>query len=115
MPELPEVETMARDLAPQLIGRTIRDPFLARPKLSPDPDLLTGIAGRRISAVRRRAKSIVIDGAAAIRCAEAARVQQIVAITDDGAVVSAPALPPLRSRTSFEPAPALGASPGGVR
>lgn len=61
MPELPEVETMARDLAPQMIGRTIRDPFLARPKLSPDPDLLAGIAGRRISAVRRRAKSIVIE------------------------------------------------------
>lgn len=61
MPELPEVETMARDLAPHLTGRTIRDPYLARPKLSPDPDLLAGIAGRRISRVTRRAKSIVIE------------------------------------------------------
>ena len=61
------------------------------------------------------AKSIVIDGAAAIRRAEAARVQQIVAITDDGAMVAAPALPPLRARTSFEPIPAHSESPGGAR
>lgn len=61
MPELPEVETMARDLAPALVGRTVRDAYLARPKLSPDPGLLAGIEGRRITAVSRRAKSIVIE------------------------------------------------------
>jgi formamidopyrimidine-DNA glycosylase len=61
MPELPEVETMARDLAPLLIGRTIRGAYLARPKLSPDPGLVAGIEGRRISAVGRRAKSIIIE------------------------------------------------------
>ena len=61
MPELPEVETMARDLAPLLVGRTVRDAYLARPKLSPDPGLLTNIEGRRISAVGRRAKSIIIE------------------------------------------------------
>jgi len=61
MPELPEVETMARDLAPELVGRTVRDPYLAKPKLTPDIGLLAGIAGRRITGVHRRAKSLVIE------------------------------------------------------
>jgi formamidopyrimidine-DNA glycosylase len=61
MPELPEVETMARDLAPRLIGRRIARPFLARPQLADHPDLAAVLAGARITGVRRRAKTIVIE------------------------------------------------------
>jgi len=52
------------------------------------------------------AKSIVIDGAAAIRRAEAAGVQQIVAVQVSGEIATTPALPPLRVRDGYTPAPA---------
>ena len=61
------------------------------------------------------AKSIVIDGATAMRRAEAAGVLQIIAIRDDGDVVSAPALPPLRPRSTYAPAPASSATHGGTQ
>ena len=61
------------------------------------------------------AKSIVVDGAAAMRRAEAAGVQQIIAIRDDGDVVSAPALPPLRPRSTYAPAPAASTTYGGAQ
>jgi formamidopyrimidine-DNA glycosylase len=63
LPELPEVETIVRELAPRLEGRTIR-----RVRLSHDdvlrgvtrPTLLRGLAGARIEAVGRRAKHAVV-------------------------------------------------------
>lgn len=63
MPELPEVETVARQLAPLIVGRTVRalellDPLLGNaPRPSP--------TGRRIEAVERIGKQVVIrlDGA----------------------------------------------------
>jgi thiamine biosynthesis lipoprotein len=61
------------------------------------------------------AKSIVIDGAAAMRRAEAAGVQQIIAIRDDGEVVSAPALPPLRPHSTYAPAPVASSTLGGAQ
>jgi len=61
------------------------------------------------------AKSIVIDGAAAMRRAEAAGVQQIIAIKDGGDVVSAPGLPPLRPRSTYAPAPVVGTTHGGAQ
>jgi formamidopyrimidine-DNA glycosylase len=62
MPELPEVETMVRDLRPELVGRSIR-----RASLSHD-DVLRGVsrrtlvsrlAGAMVHAVERRAKHAV--------------------------------------------------------
>ena len=61
------------------------------------------------------AKSIVIDGAAVMRRAEAAGVQQIIAIRDDGDVVSAPALAHLRPRSTYAPAPAVSTTDGGAQ
>jgi len=61
------------------------------------------------------AKSIVIDGAAAMRRAEAAGVQQIIAIKDGGEVVSAPGLPPLRPRSTYAPAPVVSTTHGGTQ
>jgi formamidopyrimidine-DNA glycosylase len=64
MPELPEVETIVRDLRPQLVGRTIR-----RVRLSHD-DVLRGVTRRRlirrvtgatIKRVTRRAKHAILE------------------------------------------------------
>ncbi len=64
MPELPEVETVVRDLRPLISGATIVDAttFWARTlrAISPE-DFADGVAGRRIEAVGRRAKQIVVD------------------------------------------------------
>ncbi|WP_149195344.1 bifunctional DNA-formamidopyrimidine glycosylase/DNA-(apurinic or apyrimidinic site) lyase [Luteimonas suaedae] len=63
MPELPEVETTRRGLAPHLEGRQIRSVLLRRPDLRwPIPDDITQrLPGRRIEAVRRRAKYLLLD------------------------------------------------------
>ena len=68
MPELPEVETVVRDLRPQLSGRTItsvkvsRDPaILARLIRYPSPRrFVQGLSGRTIRTVERRGKYIVM-------------------------------------------------------
>lgn len=64
MPELPEVETVVRQVRPQVVGRTIlaarvfgRD-VLAR---GTPRAFCAALAGRRITAVRRRAKYFVLD------------------------------------------------------
>jgi len=62
MPELPEVETIARTLAPEVIGRDIlsleaTDPTALKP--SPE-DFAALVTGRRIQAVTRRAKLLLL-------------------------------------------------------
>ena len=63
MPELPEVETVRRGLAPLLEGRRILDVELRRPDLRFPfpPEFAERIAGRRIVALRRRAKYLLAD------------------------------------------------------
>ncbi len=61
MPELPEVETVRAGLERLLTGAEVRRARAMRPDLrTPIPDL-AGLAGRRITAVRRRAKYLLID------------------------------------------------------
>jgi formamidopyrimidine-DNA glycosylase len=64
MPELPEVETIVRDLARLLPGSTIKKIEVLRPDLIED-DTPEGFAkkikGRKIRGVTRRAKNIVMD------------------------------------------------------
>ena len=69
MPELPEVETVARDLRPLITGATIVDAttLWARTLRGIDPEAFaTGVAGRRIEGVSRRGKQVVVtlDGGA---------------------------------------------------
>ncbi|KPJ95650.1 MAG: hypothetical protein AMS18_02475, partial [Gemmatimonas sp. SG8_17] len=63
MPELPEVETIVRDIGPYLTGRTLRNPQLHK------TDVLRGISrrrlissldGQRVEHVSRRAKHAVL-------------------------------------------------------
>ncbi len=64
MPELPEVETMVRELRPRLIGRTIAAVTLSHDNLLAGVTrrtLVSGLRGRRIHAIHRRAKHALIE------------------------------------------------------
>jgi formamidopyrimidine-DNA glycosylase len=65
MPELPEVETTRRGLAPHVEGRRVTAVTLRRPDLRwPIPDEVSRLLpGQRIDAVRRRAKYLLLDTA----------------------------------------------------
>ncbi|HEY0798616.1 MAG TPA: bifunctional DNA-formamidopyrimidine glycosylase/DNA-(apurinic or apyrimidinic site) lyase [Candidatus Baltobacteraceae bacterium] len=62
MPELPEVETIARGLAHAICGKTISDVTVVRPKtVSPEPGrFVAELLGERIAGVGRRGKFVVI-------------------------------------------------------
>lgn len=64
MPELPEVETIVRDLATLLPGRRVAGVEVLRPDLIRGEDaaaFAAALRGRRIERVGRRAKNIVLD------------------------------------------------------
>jgi formamidopyrimidine-DNA glycosylase len=64
VPELPEVETVARDLRPRIVGATIVGARVtwARTLRSHTPETFAdAIAGRRVEGVGRRGKQIVVD------------------------------------------------------
>ncbi|MEO7050097.1 MAG: bifunctional DNA-formamidopyrimidine glycosylase/DNA-(apurinic or apyrimidinic site) lyase [Rhodanobacter sp.] len=66
MPELPEVETTRRGIAPYLIGRRVTGVVLRRPDLRwPIPaEVRELLPGQRIDAVERRAKYLLLHTAA---------------------------------------------------
>lgn len=70
MPELPEVETTRRGIAPHVEGRVVTRAILRRPNLRwPIPDEITQVfVGQRVSATERRAKYLLLhsDAGAAI-------------------------------------------------
>lgn len=63
MPELPEVETVRRGLAPALVGRRIARVTLRRPDLRfPFPgNFAASLAGARVEALGRRAKYLIAE------------------------------------------------------
>lgn len=63
MPELPEVETTRRGLAPHVEGQVVAGVVLRRPDLRwPIPaEIGARLPGQRIHAVRRRAKYLLLD------------------------------------------------------
>ncbi len=63
MPELPEVETMVRDLVPLLVGRRIGDVRVIRPDVLDGVTprtLVSGLTGATVATLERRAKNAVI-------------------------------------------------------
>jgi len=62
MPELPEVETTRRGIAPHLEGQEIVELVVRQPQLRwpVPPDLGRRLQGRRIDAVKRRAKYLLV-------------------------------------------------------
>lgn len=63
MPELPEVETTRRGIAPHIVARRVTEVVLRRPDLRwPIPaEISLELPGQRIEAVRRRAKYLLLD------------------------------------------------------
>jgi formamidopyrimidine-DNA glycosylase len=63
MPELPEVETIVRELAPRLTGRHILSAEIRHPRITryAQEDLAAVVAGRRIEAVTRHGKFILLQ------------------------------------------------------
>jgi formamidopyrimidine-DNA glycosylase len=70
MPELPEAETMVRDIARRLIGRTVSDLAISyAPIIAGDPEEFRRIVvGRRLEGARRLGKRVllVLSGGAAL-------------------------------------------------
>src|SRR5690348_14670547 len=63
MPELPEVETIVRDLRGLLVGRTIEEVVFGHPSVirHPDPASLRELlVGAHVEGVERRGKYIVV-------------------------------------------------------
>ncbi len=61
MPELPEVETIARGLSNAITGKTIDSATVLRPVVFPDPERFgKEVAGERVTAVGRRGKFVVL-------------------------------------------------------
>lgn len=62
MPELPEVETTLRGITPLLLNRRIADIAVRNPALRiPIDDTIRRACGRTVTALRRRAKYLLID------------------------------------------------------
>ena len=64
MPELPEVETIVRDLRPHLVGRTILSAKLSHEDVLrgvTKRKLVSSLAGARVTGMTRRAKHAVIE------------------------------------------------------
>ena len=62
MPELPEVETIARELRPDIVGRTIKNAWFDWPNQIKHPapsEFVAAVRGREILSVERRAKWLV--------------------------------------------------------
>lgn len=66
MPELPEVETTCRGIAPHVEGQTVRDVVVRQPRLRwpISPRLKKELRGAVITAVRRRGKYLLLESAA---------------------------------------------------
>ena len=90
MPELPEVETTRRGLAPHVEGRRIRAVTLRRPDLRwpIPPEVARELPGQRIDAVRRRAKYLLMDttaGSAVLHLGMSGSLRVLPATTPVGA------------------------------
>lgn len=66
MPELPEVETTRRGLAPHVAGRRVEQVVLRRADLRwpIPPEVSKWLPGQRVDGIRRRAKYLLLDTAA---------------------------------------------------
>lgn len=77
MPELPEVETIVRDLARSIVGKTIQSADIRLPKMAIAPagrEFWREVAGERIDAIGRRGKYAVIELASGRRLVTSLRM-----------------------------------------
>ena len=110
MPELPEVETIRRQLAPLVEGRRILaveilDPRWSRP-LAP-AELADALTGRRVIALGRRGKYLLWELEGDVHLAQHLRMT--------GAVLADPETEPAHTRVRIELGPRAGQRRGGPR
>jgi len=100
MPELPEVETVARGLRQALVGRTLAAVTLHRPDLlRTDPALfLAELPGRTVAGVRRRGKYLLID----LTSPDREALTWLVHLGMTGQLLVLPAAVPLQSHTHLQ-------------
>jgi formamidopyrimidine-DNA glycosylase len=87
LPELPEVETIARGLAHTIVGKEIARAEIRLSKMAiagPGVDFVAVLAGDRISAVGRRAKYVVIDLASGRRLVTSLRMTGRLVVQQPG-------------------------------
>jgi formamidopyrimidine-DNA glycosylase len=106
MPELPEVETVARGLRKTILGRRILSVTLGKTDFIDDPVALEQhLPGRRIDAVERFGKfmllrlSGVVSGASASGNGEAATASLLVHLGMTGQLAPSPAAQPCKKHT----------------
>lgn len=89
MPELPEVETTRRGLAPHVVGRCVAQVTVRQPRLRwpVTPQLARDLPGRRIDALTRRAKYLLLaagDGYLLMHLGMSGRLRIVPADTPAG-------------------------------
>jgi len=106
MPELPEVETVARGLRQTILGRRILSVTLGKTDFIDDPSALEQhLPGRQIEAVERYGKfmllrlSAVTDGGRAATNGDAEPASLLVHLGMTGQIAPAPAAQPLEKHT----------------
>jgi formamidopyrimidine-DNA glycosylase len=110
MPELPEVETIVRQLAPVVEGRRIEriqidDPRWSRP-LAP-AELEDALQGRRVERLDRRGKYLLWHLEGDVHLAQHLRMT--------GSVLADPSEPPAHARVEIDLGPREGEGDGGAR
>jgi formamidopyrimidine-DNA glycosylase len=105
MPELPEVETIARELRPLVTGATISDAWFDWPNQikHPAPDqFVDAVRGRTIVGVERRAKWLVLELSGAAALAIQVKMTGQLTVTPAGAGASEPRDKHVHATFTFE-------------
>jgi formamidopyrimidine-DNA glycosylase len=112
MPELPEVETIRRQLEPELVGRriehaSVRDERLTRPE--PPQSVERAVSGRRVEAVERRGKYLLIrlDGGRTLAMHLRMTGNLLLREADEGAVADLMEVEPFGGPRLYEASPEL--------
>jgi formamidopyrimidine-DNA glycosylase len=103
MPELPEVETIARGLNTRVAGDTIESVWIgSRPQVlkSPASLIASTIEGKRILGVHRAGKHIVFDLAGEVSEAGSGKKKHTGSVRGKTRLAASPAAPPGHSRVS---------------
>jgi len=108
MPELPEVETVRRQLEPELVGKTIEsaevlDERLTRPE--PPESVARAVAGREVTAVARRGKYLLVGLEGGITLALHLRMTGNLLLRDPEEGATADLMKPLGGPRLYESRP----------
>ena len=109
MPELPEVETVRRGLAPVLEGRVIAKAEVNRPDLRwPFPEAMAErLTGQRVLALRRRSKYLLADLASGETLIVHLGMSGRLLVSGDPSAVFTMRIPPPRNTITWSSTPRM--------